>query len=48
VGTRGWRIHDDNPHAVNEVLDDPAFRGSGIQQEIFSNNGGVNQLWATS
>jgi hypothetical protein len=46
--TRGWRIHYDNPHAVNEVLDDPAFRGSGTQQEIFSNNGGANQLWATS
>jgi hypothetical protein len=46
--TRGWRVHYDNPHAVNKVLDDTAFGGGGTQQEIFSNNGGPNQVWATS
>jgi hypothetical protein len=46
--TKGWRIHYDNPHAVNQVLDDSGFGGSGTQQEIFTNNGGRNQVWGTS
>jgi Ricin-type beta-trefoil lectin domain/Putative Ig domain len=46
--TRGWRVHYDNPAAVNKVLDDPAFGGSGTQQEIYTNNGGANQIWGTA
>lgn len=45
--TRGFRVHYDNPAAVNKVLDDTAFGGGGTQQELFGNNGGANQLWAT-
>lgn len=45
--TKGWRVHYDNPSAVDEVLDDTAFGGSGTQQEIYTNNGGANQIWAT-
>jgi len=46
--TSGWRIHYDNPAASNEVLDDTAFGGSGTQQEIYTDNGGVNQVWGTN
>jgi hypothetical protein len=46
--TSGWRIHYDNPAASNEVLDDTAFGGSGTQQEIYTDNGGANQVWGTS
>jgi len=45
--TKGFRVHYDNPAAVSEVLDDPAFGGGGTRQELYSNNGGANQLWAT-
>jgi ricin-type beta-trefoil lectin protein/putative Ig domain-containing protein len=45
--TRGWRINYDNPSAYNKVLDDTAFGGGGTQQELYSNNGGANQIWAT-
>ncbi len=46
--TKGWRVHYDNPAAVNKVLDDTAFGGSGTQQEIYTNNGGANQIWGTA
>jgi hypothetical protein len=45
--TRGFRVHYGNPNAFNKVLDDPAFDGNGTRQELYDNNGGVNQLWAT-
>ena len=46
--TRGWRIHYDNPAAVNKVLDDTAYGKSGTQQEIYTSNGGANQIWGTA
>ena len=46
--TRNWRIHYDNPAAVNKVLDDTGYGGNGTQQEIWTNTGGTNQIWATS
>jgi Ricin-type beta-trefoil lectin domain/Putative Ig domain len=46
--TSGWRIHYNNPAASNEVLDDTGFGGSGTQQEIYTNNGGANQVWGTN
>jgi hypothetical protein len=45
--TRGFRVHYDNPNAFSQVLDDTAFGGNGTRQELFTNNGGVNQQWAT-
>jgi hypothetical protein len=45
--TRGFRVHYDNPNAFSKVLDDPAFGRNGTRQELFTNNGGVNQQWAT-
>ncbi|HZR48051.1 MAG TPA: ricin-type beta-trefoil lectin domain protein [Streptosporangiaceae bacterium] len=45
--SKGFRIRYANPNAANEVLDDTAFGGSGTQQEIYTNNGGNNQIWAT-
>jgi hypothetical protein len=45
--TKGWRVHYDNPNAAAEVLDDTAFGGSGTQQEIYTDNGGNNQIWGT-
>ena len=45
--SKGFRIRYANPSAANEVLDDTAFGGSGTQQEIYTNNGGNNQIWAT-
>jgi len=45
--TSGWRIHYDNPSASDEVLDDTGWGGSGTQQDIWVNNGGANQIWAT-
>lgn len=45
--TRNWRIHYDNPAAVNKVLDDTGYGGNGIQQQIWTNTGGANQIWAT-
>ena len=45
--TKGWRVHYDNPNAADEVLDDTAFGGGGTQQEIYTDNGGVNQIWGT-
>jgi Ricin-type beta-trefoil lectin domain len=46
--TRNWRIHYDNPAAVNKVLDDTGHGGNGTQQQIWTNTGGTNQIWATS
>ncbi|HLK01096.1 MAG TPA: RICIN domain-containing protein [Streptosporangiaceae bacterium] len=46
--TRGWRVHYDNPAASRKVLDDSASGGPGTQQEIYTNTGGANQVWATS
>jgi len=46
--TRNWRIHYDNPAAVNKVLDDTGHGGNGTQQQIWTNTGGTNQYWATS
>jgi hypothetical protein len=45
--TRGWRVHYDNPGAVHQVLDDTAFGGWGTPLEIYTNNGGANQVWQT-
>ncbi|HEY4464820.1 MAG TPA: ricin-type beta-trefoil lectin domain protein [Streptosporangiaceae bacterium] len=45
--TKGWRIHYDNPAAVNKVLDDTGYGGDGTQQEIWTSTGGANQIWAT-
>jgi hypothetical protein len=45
--TKGWRIRNDNPAAVDMVLDDTAFGGGGTQQELWTNNGGANQIWAS-
>jgi hypothetical protein len=45
--TSGWRIHYDNPAASGEVLDDTGWGGEGTQQDIYANNGGRNQIWAT-
>jgi hypothetical protein len=45
--TRTFRIHYDNPSASGQVLDDTAWGGNGTQQEIYANNGGNNQVWAT-
>jgi hypothetical protein len=45
--TRSWRIHYDNPLSSGQVLDDTAWGGNGTQQEIYANNGGNNQVWAT-
>jgi hypothetical protein len=46
--TRSWRIHYDNPAAVNKVLDDRGSGGNGTQQQIWTNTGGANQIWATT
>jgi hypothetical protein len=46
--TKNWRIHYDNPAAVNKVLDDTGFGGNGTQQEIWTNTGGANQYWTTT
>ena len=46
--TRNWRIHYDNPAAVNKVLTDTGHGGNGTQQQIWTNTGGTNQIWATS
>lgn len=46
--TRSWRVHYDNPKASGKVLDDTAFGKSGTQQEIYTNNGGANQIWGTA
>jgi hypothetical protein len=46
--TKSWRIHYDNPAAVNKVLDDTGHGGNGTQQQIWTNTGGANQIWATS
>jgi ricin-type beta-trefoil lectin protein/Big-like domain-containing protein len=46
--TKNWRIHYDNPAAVNKVLDDTGHGGNGTQQQIWTNTGGTNQIWATS
>ena len=46
--TKDWRIHYDNPAAVNKVLDDTRSGGNGTQQQIWTNTGGANQYWATS
>jgi Ricin-type beta-trefoil lectin domain/Putative Ig domain len=46
--TSGWRIHYDNPASSGLVLDDTGWGGSGTQQDIYTNNGGANQVWATS
>src|SRR5579872_3903177 len=45
--TRGFRVHYDNPHAFNKVLDDTAFGGNGTRQELYTNVGSINQQWAT-
>jgi ricin-type beta-trefoil lectin protein/Big-like domain-containing protein len=50
--TRSFRIHYDNPAAVNaavgKVLDDTGHGGNGTQQQIWTSTGGTNQIWATS
>jgi hypothetical protein len=46
--TKDWRIHYDNPAAVNKVLDDTGSGGNGTQQQIWTNTGAANQYWATS
>ena len=46
--TRGWRVQYDNPFATDKVLDDTAFGRSGTQLELYTSNGGKNQLWETS
>jgi hypothetical protein len=46
--TKEWRIHYDNPAAVNKVLDDTGSGGNGTQQQIWTNTGGANQYWTTS
>jgi hypothetical protein len=46
--TKSYRIHYDNPAAVNKVLDDTGHGGNGTQQQIWTNTGGANQIWATS
>jgi hypothetical protein len=45
--TSSWHIHYDNPAASGQVLDDTGWGGSGTQQDIWVNNGGANQIWAT-
>jgi hypothetical protein len=45
--TKNYRIHYDNPAAVNKVLDDTGFGGNGTRQQIWTNNGTINQLWET-
>ena len=45
--TRNWHINYDNPAASSEVLDDTGWGGEGTQQDIYANNGGGNQNWAT-
>lgn len=45
--TSGWRVHYDNPAASGMVLDDTGWGKAGTQQEIYQNNGGANQVWAT-
>jgi len=46
--TKDFRIHYDNPAAVNMVLDDTGHGGNGTQQQIWTNLNGTNQYWATS
>jgi hypothetical protein len=46
--TKGFRIHYDNPAAVNKVLDDTGHGGNGTQQQVWTNTGGTNQIWGTS
>jgi len=46
--TRSWRVHYDNPKSSGMVLDDTAYGKSGTQQEIYTNNGGANQIWGTA
>lgn len=45
--TKGYRVHYDNPAASNKVLDDTAWGKGGTAQELYNNNGGKNQIWAT-
>ncbi len=45
--TKGYRVHYDNPAASSKVLDDTAWGKGGTPQELYSNNGGNNQVWAT-
>jgi ricin-type beta-trefoil lectin protein/putative Ig domain-containing protein len=45
--TRNWHINYDNPASSGQVLDDTGWGGEGTQQDIYANNGGGNQIWAT-
>jgi hypothetical protein len=45
--TRNWHINYDNPASSGQVLDDTGWGGGGTQQDIYANNGGGNQIWAT-
>ncbi len=45
--TKGYRVHYDNPAASGKVLDDTAWGKGGTAQELYNNNGGNNQIWAT-
>lgn len=45
--TKSYHLHYDNPAASNKVLDDTAWGKGGTAQELYNNNGGNNQIWAT-
>lgn len=45
--TGNWHVRYDNPAASGQVLDDTGWGRAGTQQEIYRNNGGANQIWAT-
>ena len=46
--TSNERVNYTNPAAVGKVLNDTGYGGNGTQQQLWSNTGTINEIWATS